>query len=476
MSTADLSFGPDQKPSSHELGGSSPYAMNVTIDESGVVRRRPGIQLYSAAPSSVIDAMGIYSVYEAVTGQLFVVGGGGLRNIYQIVGGVAISRSSNGIQLTGARRPVVAETDAMIVYADGGVPVKVPLLSPAAALLGGSPPQSTHVVAMNARLLMNDISNPSHIRASAVQLGTMDTTGHETWSGLTAGLLQGEARPDPVVSLNEQSGELYVFGSRSLQSFLPDPLTIYSAGVTVDSGLVAPYSSIKVSDKSLAWMDQERRFVIGDARGADVISQPIQNALHDTAVASDCYGYRVALGYLDALVWTLPTDGRTFVYSGGWSQWCQHLNGAIMPFPVLSHFRRQSGSENLVGLTDGRLCRLTVDAPDDLGTPITASVMTGFYRHETSLKKKTWSVKVALMRGTGASSGTVAGNLYYRDDYGSWSDGIPVSVGSPGDSCPVVDLGTIGWPYRMRQWRWEFSAQSSYALASVQEEYEVCAT
>lgn len=478
MPSEAIDFGPNQASGNDELGGAKPQALNVTIDGARVVRRRPGIQAYSGAPGSAIDANGLTSVYETSSGELFVTGGGVLRSVYQIVGGVVYDRSaSSGVKLGGSRRPVIAETDAMVVYADGGVPVRVLKSSPTAVGLGGSPPQGSHVVAMNARLVMNDTGNPSHIRLSGVQLGTMDITGHETWSGLSAGLLQADARPDPVVALADGSGELYAFGTRSLQAFTPDADAIFAPVGTLDTGMAAPDSLVKL-DQVFAWLDQERRFVLGDARGVKAFSQPIQRELHETVLVSDCFGYRVSLGHVEAFVWTLPTDGRTFVYGGGgWSQWCQHTEGAVTAFPVLSHFRRTGGgAENLVGLANGRLCKLQLGVGDDLGTAITAVVTTGFVDRGTLARKKTWRVRVCLRRGTGSSSGTTAGFLSYRDDLGPWSDGIPIGVGSAGDSNPVVELSGLGWPYRKRQWRWEFSHTADFALASVVEDFEVCAT
>jgi hypothetical protein len=248
--------------------------------------------------------------------------------------------------------------------------------------------------------------------------------------------------------------------------------------VTLDTGTSARASVIKNNQLQLvAWLDQERRFVMGDARGVQSISGPIQRELHEAPTVSDCYGYRVSLGHVDAMVWTMPTDARTWVYAGGWSQWCQHVSGAVTAFPVLSHFRRTGGSaENLVGLLDGRLCKLQLGVGDDLGVPITAAVTTGFQDRGTLARKKTWRVRVCLRRGTGSSSGTTAGLLMYRDDLGPWSDGIPIGVGSPGDSNPVVELFGVGWPYRKRQWRFEFSHSADFSLASVVEDYEVCGT
>ena len=67
MPQEPINFGPNQESSYDELGGASPSAINVIIDEKGTVYKRPGIATYSVAPSSVVDGNGIIGTSEGVS-------------------------------------------------------------------------------------------------------------------------------------------------------------------------------------------------------------------------------------------------------------------------------------------------------------------------------------------------------------------------------------------------------------------------
>lgn len=476
MPSAAIDFGPKQRSGDHELGGASPAAFNVTVDGGAVVRRRPGIQAYSVAPAGAVDASGVSLLHETADGTLFAVDNDALtKAIYVVAAGVATDISAvSGERIVGARRPTIAETEAMVVFAGGGPVIKVEFAAMATAALGGNPPQGSHIVANNARLLLNNVlSDTNRIDFSGTASGS-SVAGHETWGvTLTSGFFNAEGRPDPVVALHENTNEVFAFGKTTMQFFAPDPDSIYAPVTTRENGCQAPYSVVK-ADQAFAWLDHTRRIVVSDGRSLQVLSDGIQQTLNDIPVVSDCHGYRFKSGPVEALVFSFPTDERTFAYQvgGGWAQWAQYDGSNWTPFPVLCHHLAASSGENLVGLTDGRVCRLVNGVADDLGSPIVASVTSGFDGRGSALRKHTKDVRVCMKRGqVGATSGTV-GLLRYRDDLGPWSDAIPVYVGDPSDPQPVISLGRMGWPYRVRQWQFEFSAAADYALAWVQEEYE----
>jgi hypothetical protein len=174
-------------------------------------------------------------------------------------------------------------------------------------------------------------------------------------------------------------------------------------------------------------------------------------------------------------VFTFPTDGRTFAYQvgGGWSQWSGYAAANWTPFPVSAHCLGAGSNTNFVGTVDGRVARLLDGVADDLGEAIVASVTSGFQDRGTSAKKQTMGLRIALRRGeTPATSGLV-GLIRWRDDLGPWSDSLPVYVGAPGDSNPVLTFRSVGWPYRMRQWQFEFSPTVTFSLVGVTEEFRV---
>jgi hypothetical protein len=467
-----------QESGREQLAGASPTAVNVIVDGKGAVRRRPGIATYSGAPSSAVDSSGIRGLYLTAGGELFAVGAvtGSSARIYRVTAGGASSLSEGpSALLNGAQRPIFAETEALLVFATGGDLQKVDLVTFSSARLGGSPPVATHVIANNSRLLANNAESLNRINYSDQASGS-SITGHETWDGsLTSGFFPADARPDTVVALHENTNEVFAFGTTNVQAFAPDPSITYASVTTREYGCSAPYSVIKV-DQRFAWLDHQRRIVVSDGRGIEIVSAPIQQTLHDMTTATDAFGYRVFHGPVDCLVWTFPTDGRTFAYQigGGWAEWLSWNDGTNnwQPFPVTAHTIRPDTGQNLVGTSAGKIGVLKSSAQDDLGTLINAHVTTGFVDRENSRRKWCKHVKLVLKRGFATSSTAPVGFLQYRDDYGAWQDMIPVSFGGSGDHVAEVPIDSLGI-YRRRQWRFTFSGSEEFVLAEATEDYDV---
>jgi hypothetical protein len=115
-----INFGPDQNSSNDDLGGSSPYAINIYKDEKGVIYKRPGIKVYTGvAPAGVIDATGISGLYSTNDGQLFAVNNQvNSRTIYKVANGSATQVNGLGDdKLIGNSRPVFTETEVYLIIA-----------------------------------------------------------------------------------------------------------------------------------------------------------------------------------------------------------------------------------------------------------------------------------------------------------------------------------------------------------------------
>jgi hypothetical protein len=228
-------------------------------------------------------------------------------------------------------------------------------------------------------------------------------------------------------------------------------------------------------DHSFAWLDHSRRFVHGDGRSVEILSDPIQQVLDNMTRVDDCFGFRVLRGPIDAFVWVFPADGRSFCYQkgGGWSQWMS-WNDLIgwARMPINAHARVVGSADNLVGLTDGKIGLLTPSTQTDLGTPIQAYVMTGYLNRDADRWKQCVSVRLALQRGLGSWTTEPVASLQWRDDGGPWQSPIKVSLGISGDQEIVVELRGLG-TYRRRQWRFHFRGTEELVLAGATEEYEV---
>lgn len=497
MPSAAIPFAPGQQSGSDELGGATAVAMNVVFEPTGAVRMRPAISTYSTFPTAALELdssttyaiPGVNGIYETEGGRVYTVGED--RIIRRVDTGDVNGYISTAYpapsdeRVSGPYRPTFAETEMLLVVSGGSYPQKVVLVAETSSRLSGSPPNASHVSAIASRLVMNDVTtDKSNIRYSGVANGNTSYAGMEQWSsGVgTAGFFRAEARPDSVIAIADNANEVFAWGSTSLQIFGSDPGFVFAPLATKEVGLAAASSVVKI-DGSFMWLDDKRRFVISDGRSLDVVGNDIQQTLNDMTAVSDCFGYRVHWGPLEAVVWTFPTDGRTFCYQkgpkgGSWSQWsCSDSSTSNWSrFRVQSHCLGRNGV-NYIGTTDGLVGSLAFGLAYDRSgssqgeTPIVSSVTTGFLDRGTPNRKQCKRVSFTMKRGTTTSSVAPVALISYRDDRGEWSSPISVNLGANADTYPVVELFSLG-VYRTRQWKFTFSG-SDIVLVGAVEEFEV---
>jgi hypothetical protein len=485
MTTEVIPFGDIQQSGLDSLSGASPSAMNAVLDERGTMRRRPGITATATGlPSAAtVDAVTlgapIIGLHEAATGDLFGVFG---TSVMEVTGAGAVVLAPPALStVTSGARPIFAETEMLVVLAQSTDIRKIEKLAGSPAplgLLGGSPPIASHVVANASRLVANDIViDRTKERYSEVALGTVTYAGHEVWTpgANSAGFFTAEARPDPVVAHAENTNEVFVWGTETTQIYSSDPALVFAPSRSLEVGCCAPYSVVK-ADSEFYWLDHKRRFVRSGGQGVEPISGPIQSVLKAMTTVSDCYGYRVEVGQVSCLVWTFPTDSRTFVYQPGvgWGQWAGWDAGTAnwTAFTVTAHHQRLSDAVNIVGTGQGKLGAFDTATTTDLGVAINAYIETGFIDHGTSLKKQCKCVRFTLRRGTTVSATNPRALLWYRDKPGSWEGPIEIELGYSGDYEAVVPFRNLGI-YRMRQWRFQFDGSEELILVRAEEDFTV---
>lgn len=472
MATAPIVFGDQQQSGDQELAGASPLAINVLVDGAGAVRRRPGLSAWDKFPTTVPHASQVDGLGQA-RGELYYVTAD--RTIFRLIpeSGAVENCSTTGADsfLAGTGRPVLAETQFRIVIAGGAAPERVNVgTGVTAALLGGSPPNCSHVAAMSSRLFLDNqtggSANIGHINFSGV-----GSAGNETFDALD--FVSAEARPDSIISLRENTNELFAFGQTSLQVFSPDPTIVLAPGRTKNRGCLAGHSPIR-QDEDFAWLDDKKQFVLSDGRADQVLSEPINATLDSIPVANltDCWGFRYAEGQWDALVWALPTDGRTFCFSGGWSQWQGWTEGqGFTAWPGKSHFYWSQQGVNLVGLSTGQIAKLDLAANTDLGGRIKAEVTTGFLNRDTLAIKDCQVLRLVFKRGVGTTTDPRV-LLSWRDDLGGFKGPKVIGLGTTGQKVFTVEIRSLG-TYRARQWKLEFSDTADFILAKVEEVFQV---
>lgn len=466
-------FGSAQRSGLDPLSGAGAVSMNVYTDTMGTVRRRPGLTALPGVTTGAVDPDGLCGLFATDDQKLIAVGGGKKRWLYEVAQAGARQLS---IPLPGTDRPTFAQTEMLVVVAGGGALLRYARADGSTGLLGGDPPEASHIVAMNLRLLANDVVvDRTKVRFSDISQGTLSYAGHEDWTPtnpVTAGSLTAEARPDPVVAIGENTNEVFVWGTGSLQMFGPDPTFGFAPTGAREHGLGAAYSVIK-ADQQFFWLDQYRRFVMSDGRSLTDISDDIAATLDTIETIDDCFGYRVVAGNLDAVVWTFPSDGRTFAFQkgSGWAQW-SGFSGNWTKFRVNATTYRRSDATTIAATSDGYLAKFDTSSTSDLGDTINAYTVTGYLDRGTDMVKHCRCVRLALRRGTVTGATGPQAWLCWRDRPGAWEGRVPVDLGRSGDTEIVVQIRSLG-VYRRRQWMFEFSGTEELVLVRASEEFEV---
>lgn len=501
MTVEPLPFGNALQSGYDEIEGSSPQALNVFVDARGAVRRRPGLSEYKHGYDNGLAPGAILGVYEDVDGRVWSVtkvsDAGWSRHAVSVfteagwVSGEFVSTGNvaDAWYASGASRPTFAESEDWVVLATGGTLQRMDLsefrLDALDTLAGASDvPKSTHVVMLAGRLVAIDLDYEGSFIYSSTSAAPADRSGWLNWTeGVgTAGVVYSDARPDPIVAMVENQGELWVLGSTSLQVYTvgtdgggsSTEFGVPILSVTREYGCSAPYSVTK-TDQSVAWLDNRRRLVVSDGRSVEVVSQPIQERLNGLGTVSDCFGYRVLTGQLDALVWTFPTEGLTLAYQKqvGWAEWAGWDGKKVSPFLVNCHHLAPKTGVNVVGGTDGGLYKIDTSATTDDGTPIPAYVTTGYLNRGTENRKHCERVRLVFRRGVSSNgSSSPIALLRWRDREGDWEQPLEVGLGSAGDTEAVVELASLG-VYRRRQWKLDFNGTEEWLLVSATETFTV---
>lgn len=479
MPTKQLFFGNDQRSGDQQLAGASPLAINVITDGAGAVRRRPGLSVWSESGGFTFGSP-VIGTHAFENGLIHVLEDRRVLRVgYDPDGLFAsltnLSAGGGSSLLAGTERPVFAATPWRLVIAGGGVPLKVDAGAVVAAPLGGSPPVSNHICALNQRLMSDDQTDADS--TGRIRYSYTGDAGTENWDALN--FTNAEARPDPLVSLRENGAELFAFGQTSLQVYSPDPTLILTPGRAINRGIAAAHSVIS-SDEQLAWLTNRREFVTSDGRSINVISDLIANTVDRIDTVSDCYGFRWAADQFDLLCWTMPTDGRTFVAQkgGGWSQWQGWTPGVGHSlFPVTSFYYWEEQNLHIVGTTDGSLHLLdstaVADATGVLTTEIIkAEVTTGFLNQDTDAVKQCEVVRFTFKRGhaTGPTEPQVL--LSWRDSLGDFCTPLRLGLGTTGDHLFTIERRGLG-TYRSRQWKLEFTDAVDFVLARAEETFSM---
>lgn len=441
--------------------------VNWQPDVAGVQRIRPALVSYPTTGLGTAPLIGLYRW------KTWIVGVDSDRLIYALSDSTptvwtALSSGVATTKLDKAGIPVFAESPSFLYIAGGGKIQKWTGVG-LTARLGGSSPNTTHIANLGQRLIALDLTNPGRYLYSDLGEGN-----DSTWGALS--FISAESRPDGLVALAENTAELALFGTSTLEihGISTDPLTPFQRINTLNIGCSAAHSIVRF-DNSYFMLDDKRRFVQTDGRDFQDKGQAIQRDLRDLGTVSDAFGYREDTDRNGCLVWVFPTEGRTWAYDYNASKWSERATydgvSANAAWPVATHAFWDAQNINIVGASGtAGLYQLNTDVRQDLGGTILAELVTGWQDFGTDYWKRSARVRVVMRRGTTPLSATSSQlEVAVEDDAKGWSDFKVIDLGQPYDTLSSIDL-RFGGVFRRRRYWLRYSGTDNVSIAKLADD------
>ncbi len=478
-STGVIPFADSQASGLDPLSGAMTLSCNFLVDAAGALSVRPGIQAFTDFPASSATGSPVTAIFTwPLTGYLYFVCED--RTIWSIQApGLVIQLSTADplTQLDGTGRPIFSYDQERIVIAGGGAIQQIDALgvssrlNAAAQAPSGSPLTATHIAYSAQRLVVN-----VNDRSGTLQWTPPGPGNHTTWPLVGPYWAEAEASPDPLVAVFANANEVFAFGEQTTQVYSPDEAIAFTVASSLQVGCSARYSIIETEDGTLAWLDDNRRFVVSNGRDVDAISSPGMAAdINTLATISDCWGCNIMIGSHDLLLWVFPTEKRGPYYDRVTKKWGEFrsidANADWTGFVANCYYYWPERNLHLVGMSDGTIATMSPEAFTDNGTTIRAVSQTGFIDRGTFNRKACQRVDLQLRRGgTVPPSTAPVVELRYRDDLGAWRPAKRFSMGAA-QYQPVVTAWSQGM-YRSRQWLLEWSGGSQFVLSGASETFQ----
>ena len=463
VATAPLPFAQGEAAGLDELSGAQPALINMLPDAMGALHARPGIQAWDDFEEAPNESP-IIGMFEWRTYLLFVCED---RSLWAMDS--PNSFLDLGVTLGGTGRPVWTYDQTRVVVTGGGAPLQwqgvgaATELAPGATAPDGSPLTLTHIAYSAQRFIGNINSN-----AGIVQWTAPGPGAHGTWPIVGPYFAEAEASPDPLVALYANSNEVFTFGTETTQVYSPDAALAFAEASSQQVGCASAYSVIP-TDGDFAWLDNDRRLTQSNGREFKVLSSPgMAKDIANLEVISDCWGARIKFEGWDLLAWSFPTEKRTIYYDRVTQKWGEfrstNQNGEWVAWLPTSYMYSPTRNLHLVGLSDGRIAELTMDATTDMGQTLRGLSRTGFGDQGTFVRKHCQRVDFQLRRDAAIGTEPTDARVEYRfrDDLGGWS--APDSFPLGGSYQPVQTRWSKG-VFRQRQHEMSFTNAGGFLLA-----------
>lgn len=436
---------------------------NALLNIVGSNVGRPGLSNFTTVGGSpIIGTKYFNSVIVAVTAD---------RQIHQInSAGVVTNKLGSGGLLGGTGIPVFATDGTYLAVAGGGFPQRWDgAVATGFEIMPGGPFQTTHIVYLDGYWMT--FNGEDIVWAGPTALS------RDIWSA--ANFFQAEGRPDAPNALVVLQRELFIFGEKTTEvwSNFGDVSVPFRRVFFMDIGTVAPLS-ITQAESTLVFLDDRRRFSFFNGRQPQVVSFPFDKQVQQLGTVSDCIGHTINIDGHYLVVFSLPTEAKTFVfdytsqkYIGEWYGFDDSVESR---FRMSGYSFFESQNKHYVGDYDnGTVWELSLNNHSDGTVARRVLRRTGEIDHGTgNLKRNIW-YRFHLKRGVGNAAVThPVMSVRFRDDGKPWSNPVHVSMGAVGDDESTYMIHNTGM-YRKRQIEVSCTDAVEFKLIKVEENVDL---
>jgi hypothetical protein len=428
--------------------------------------RRPGLGgNVNGCFADPATGTGIDTVYEWLNQNIAVVVSGG--RLFKLDEQGALTEITGANFATG-NPAYFADVTTSLYGANGGSIKKwIAGATTASDIADASAPTTvSHIVFADQHLLaLNSLAS----RIERSNVGAPDT-----WDGKT---FQAEFLPDESVALHAGWEELAIFGEASLETFYLSNEGVYVRldGTSAERGTIAPHSVIK-EDNTYFFMDHQRRVIRLEDRTPKIISNPFDLEFKALDTVSDCRGMNIFCDNTTFVVWTFPTENKTYAYDykrDVWARWTTYDNetGNRNAWLGQTSCYMRKWNKHLVGGRDGKIYEVSNSFFKDGTAPMVTEIVTGWINHGSDLTfKRCAELAIRTLRGAGSAfSNPVMEVSYRKNGKTEWNDSPrTLNLGELGDTEHIKCLRNFG-RYKTIQWRFRCSEDIEFNLISSEE-------
>ena len=343
-------------------------------------------------------------------------------------------------------------------------------------LSGSSVPTSVSSVAILDNYLLVNEDGANTFKWSGNTSGVIDPLAWSIGDGNSSA--SAESNPDNILSVIVLKNEIYLIGRETIEVWYNQGVVgipfIRIGGAFVQRGCIAK-DSVQIINDTFYWLDNERRVSRLVGRNFQVVDTPFAKEFQSFNNVSDAIGNHIQVDGNGYYMINFPSERRSYVFDYINNEWSElsYWNTATAErenFLGQHSIFATRWNKHLVGSRiDGKIYEISFKFYDDDGSPIRFEKTTGNINHGSTSEKASTALFFRLLRG---QANVVSPKLLYsfRDNgKNSWSNEIPIDLGSLGDTELVKELRPMG-TYRERQHKFVVTDDVPFTIIDVEEE------